>query len=96
MERRKTERGEESRETLCFRMNCGSGGSNSRLDEAAGAEPSGQMRNEELTPLRHKAQFQVKMSKLQCLEPLLEDPMSSNCTPLLPREPQYQVNTYCD
>ena len=94
--RYRCEKCEESRETLCFRMNCGSGGSKSRLDEAAGAEPSGQMRNEELTPLRHKAQFQVKMSKLQCLEPLLEDPMSANCTPLLPREPQYQVNTYCD
>ena len=38
---------QESRETLCFPMICGSGGSKSRLAKAAG-EPSGQMRDEKL------------------------------------------------
>ena len=31
-----------------FRMICGSGGSNSRLAKAAGAEPAGQMRDDKL------------------------------------------------
>ena len=34
-----------------FPMICGSGGSNSRLAKAAGAEPAGQMRDENCTPL---------------------------------------------
>ena len=34
-----------------FRMICGSGGSTSRLAKAAGAEPSGQMRDEQLHPV---------------------------------------------
>ena len=34
--------------TLCLSMICGSGGSKRRLAKAAGAEPSGQMRNEKL------------------------------------------------
>ena len=37
-----------SRFTVFFPMICGSGGSKSRLAKAAGAEPSGQMRNEKL------------------------------------------------
>ena len=38
----------ESRETLCFSNDLCSGGSKSRLAKAAGAEPSGQMRDETL------------------------------------------------
>ena len=37
-----------SRNTVFFPMICGSGGSKSRLAKAAGAEPSGQMRDEKL------------------------------------------------
>ena len=37
-----------SRNTVVFPMICGSGGSKSRLAKAAGAEPSGQMRDEKL------------------------------------------------
>ena len=46
-----------------FLVICGSGGSKSRHAEAAGAETSGQMRNETCTPLRREAHFQVKMHK---------------------------------
>ena len=44
-----------------FPMICGSGGSKSRLAEAAGAEPCGQRRHEELHVA--KTHFQVKMLK---------------------------------
>ena len=44
-----------------FPMICGSGGSKSRLAKAAGAEPCGQRRHEELHAA--KAHFQVKMLK---------------------------------
>ena len=37
-----------SRNTVLFPMICGSGGSKSRLAKAAGAEPAGQMRDEQL------------------------------------------------
>ena len=40
---------------IVFPMICGSGGSKSRLAKAAGAEPSGQMRDESCTPLWHEA-----------------------------------------
>ena len=39
---------EESRDSLCFQMICGSGGLKNRLAKAAGAEPAGQMRDEKL------------------------------------------------
>ena len=43
-----------------FPMICGSGGSKSRLAKAAGAEPSGQMRDEKnCTPLWREAHFEV-------------------------------------
>jgi len=43
------EKVEKSRNTDCVsRMFCGSGGSKSRLARAAGAEPSGKMRDEKL------------------------------------------------
>ena len=42
------EKVEKSRFTVFFPMICGSGGSKSRLATAAGAEPSGQMRDEKL------------------------------------------------
>ena len=45
-----------------FPMTCGSKGSKSRLAKAAGAEPCGQMRDENCTPLWREARFQVKLS----------------------------------
>ena len=46
-------------------MICGSGGSKSRLAKAAGAEPSDQMRDEQLQGVvaRREAHFEVKMYK---------------------------------
>ena len=41
-----------------FRMICGSGGSKSRLTKAAGAEPSGQMRDEKLHAVVARSTFQ--------------------------------------
>ena len=52
-----------SRNTMFFPMYCGSGGSKSRLAKAAGAETSGEMRNENCTPLWHEADFEVKRYK---------------------------------
>ena len=40
-----------------FPMICGSGGSKSRLAKAAGAEPSGQMRDEQLQPVVARSTF---------------------------------------
>ena len=53
-----------SQNSMFFPMICGSGGSKSRLAKAAGAEPAGQMNpDENCTPLRREAHFQVKMYK---------------------------------
>ena len=60
------EKVEKSRNTV-FAMFWGSGGSKSSLAKAAGAEPSGQMRNENCTLLWHEAHFQIKMLKAQQL-----------------------------
>ena len=43
-----------------FPMICGSRQSTSRLAKAAGAKPSGQMRDEKLHPLWREAHFEVK------------------------------------
>ena len=42
---------------------CGSGGSKSKLPQAAGAEPAGQMKDENCTQLWREARFEVKMCK---------------------------------
>ena len=44
-------------------MICGSGGSKSRLAKAAGAEPSGQRRDEKLHAVEREAHLEVKMYK---------------------------------
>ena len=67
-------------------MICGSGGSKSRLVKAAGAEPSGRMRNEKL----HALDFKVKMFKKVRGRTVLEVWMWKNCT-LLWREAHLQV-----
>ena len=46
-----------------FPMICGSGGSKSRLAKAAGAEPTGQMRDEKLQAVVARRHLQVKMYK---------------------------------
>ena len=46
-----------------FPMICGSGGSKSRLAKAAGAEPSGQMRNEKVLAVVARSTFRSKMYK---------------------------------
>ena len=50
-----------SRFTVCFQ--CGSGGSKSRLAKAAGAEPSGQMRNEKLHAVVARSTFRSQNVK---------------------------------
>ena len=52
------EKVEKSRFTVFFPMICGSGGSKSRLAKAAGAEPSGQMRDEKLHAVVARSTFQ--------------------------------------
>ena len=54
---------QKSRETLFFSMFCGSGGSKSRLAKAAGAEPSGQMRDENLHTVVARSTFQSPNAK---------------------------------
>ena len=77
-----------------FPMICGSGGSKSRLAKAAGAEPSGQMSDEQLHAAVGEAHFEVKMRKTHTvLGPLLEVAMSKKCTPLW-REAHFQVKMY--
>ena len=49
-----------------FPMFCGSGGSNSRLAKAAGAEPSGEMREEKLHTVVARSKLEVKMLKTRC------------------------------
>ena len=56
-------KGREVAKHCVFPMICGSGGSKSRLAKAAGAEPAGQMRDENCTPLWREAHFEVKMYK---------------------------------
>ena len=56
-------RGRNSAKHCVFPMIWGSGGSKSRLAKVAGAEPSGQMRDEKCTPLWREAHFEVKMYK---------------------------------
>ena len=46
-----------SRNTVFFPMICGSGGSKSRLAKAAGAEPFGQMRDEQLHAVVARSTF---------------------------------------
>ena len=46
-----------------FPMFCGCGGSKGRLAKAAGAEPSGEMRDEQLHAAVARSRFEVKMLK---------------------------------
>ena len=74
-----------------FPMTCGSGGSKSRLAKAAGAEPSGQMRDEKLRTVVARSTFRSqKSTKHTILGQLLEVQMSKKCV-LLWREANFEV-----
>ena len=66
---------------------CGSGGSKSRLAKAAGAEPSGEMRDKKCTPLRREAHC----AKHTILGMLLEVSIFKKSTPLW-HEAHLEVN----
>ena len=83
-----------SRNTVFFPMICGSGGSKSRLAKAAGAEPAGQMRDEELHAVVARSTFRSQNAKKHHMfAPLLEVKMSKKCTPLW-REAHFEVKMY--
>ena len=52
-----------SRNTVFFPMVCGSGGLKSRLAKAAGAEPSGQMRDEKVQAVVARSTFVSQKAK---------------------------------
>ena len=76
-------------------MICGSGGSKSRLAKAAGAKPSGQMKDEKLhngvaqSAFRSQNVKSISFSKHFCLEAA----MLKKCTPLR-REAHVEVKMY--
>ena len=83
-----------SRNTVFFPMICGSGGSKSRLAKAAGAEPSGQMRDEKLHAVVARSTFSGEKDKTRHMfGPLLEVETSKKCTPLW-REAHFEVKMY--
>ena len=69
-----------------FPVICDSGGSKSRLAKAAGAEPSGQIRDEKLHAFVARSVFRSHDG----LGPLLEVETSETCTPLW-REAHFEV-----
>ena len=74
-----------------FPMICGSGGSKSRLAKAAGAEPSGQMRDEKLHAVVARSTFRSQnVQNTLMFGALLEVEMSKKCKPLW-REAHFQV-----
>ena len=82
-ERRSEKKGRKVAKHCVFPMICGSGGSKSRLAKAAGAEPSGQMRDKKIA---HRCGAK-HISKSKCRKhtssgPLLEVEMSKKCMPL--------------
>ena len=77
-----------------FPMMCGCGGSKSRLAKAAGAEPSGQMRDEKLHAVVARSTFRSQnVQNTPALGPLLAVAMSKKCTPLW-REAHFEVKMY--
>ena len=80
-----------------FPMFCGSGGSKSRPAKAAGAEPSGQIRNKKVHAVVARTTFpsqnMSKYTKHTRVGPLLEVEMSKKCTPFWP-EAHFEVKMY--
>ena len=73
-----------------FPMICGSGGSKSRLTKAAGAEPAGQMRDEQLHVVVARSTFPSQNVKKHRFGALFEVELSKKCTRLW-REAHLQV-----
>ena len=73
-----------------FPLICGSGGSKSRLAKAAGADPSGQMRDEKLDAVAARSTCRSQNVQSTTFGPLLEVEMSKKCTPLC-REARFEV-----
>jgi len=66
-----------------FPMMCGSGGLESRLAKAAGAEPSGQMRDEKLHAAVARSTFRSQnVQNRPGLDHFLEAEISKKCMPL--------------
>ena len=63
-------------------MICGSGGSKSRLAKAAGAEPSGQMRDKKVHAVVARSTFVSEKVKTPHVRTTFEVAMSKKCTPL--------------
>ena len=72
-------------------MFCGSGGSKSRLAKVAGAETSGQMRDEKLHAVVARSTFGSK-KRQNTFGQLLEVEMSKTCTQLW-REAHFEVKS---
>ena len=81
-----------SRDTV-FSWFCGSGGLKSRLAKAAGAETSGEMRDEKLHAVVARSTFGSKMCKKLRGSEFVEVEMLKKCTPLR-REAHFQVKMY--
>ena len=87
-------RGRKAAKHCVFPMVCGSGGSKSRLAKAAGAEPSGQMRDEKVHAVVARSTFRSQnVQNTPGSGPLLEVEMSKKCTPLW-REAHFEVKMH--
>ena len=77
-----------------FPMICGSGGSKSRLAKAAGAETSGQMRDEKLHAVVARSTFRKQNVKnTTCSDHFWKLRCQKKCTPLW-REAHFEVKMY--
>ena len=77
-----------------FPKTCGSGGSKSRLAKAAGAEPAGQVRDEEWHAVLARSTFQSEnIQNTSALGHFLKLRCRKKCTPLW-REAHFQVKIY--
>ena len=75
-----------------FSMICGSG-AKSRFAKVAGAEPPGQMRDENVHAVVARSTFRSQNVQNTILGPLLEVAMSKKCTPLW-REAHFEVKMH--
>ena len=72
-----------SRNTVFFSMFCGSGGSKSRLTEAAGSEPAGQMKDEHLhADVARSAFGSENAQNTSCSEDFWKSRWQKVCTPM--------------
>jgi len=87
-------KGRKAAKHCVFPMICGSGGSKSRLAKAAGAEPAGQMRDEQLHAVVARSTFaSEKAKRTSRSEHCSKFALSKKCT-LLWREAYFEVKMY--